>query len=185
VFDTPFSVTPIGVVRSPYAVRHGTPQQAALDDPEADAALPDARIELFPERIVREALDDLEGMERIWVIAFLHLCQGYAPKVKPPRGAPVKRGVFSTRSPHRPNPLGLSAVRLIGVEGHVLHVRGIDLLDGTPVLDIKPYVPYADAFPDARAGWIETIPKGSSQYGRGPSARHKRAASEGGGEGEP
>lgn len=177
--DAPFTVTPIGVVRSPYLARHGTPQQAALDDPEADAALPEARIELFPDRVAAETLDDLEGMERIWVIAFLHLCQGYANKVRPPRGPAVKRGVFSTRSPHRPNPLGLSAVRLVRVDGHVLHVRGIDLLDGTPVLDIKPYVPYADAFPEARAGWIESIPKGSSQHGRGPSARHKRKAETG------
>jgi tRNA-Thr(GGU) m(6)t(6)A37 methyltransferase TsaA len=172
-------MTPIGVVRSPYAVRHGTPQQAALDDAEADAQLPEARIELFPDRIAAEALHDLEGMERIWVIAFLHLSQGFPVKVKPPRGEPVKRGLFSTRSPHRPNPIGLSAVRLVRVEGHVIHVRGIDLLDGTPVLDIKPYVPYADAFPDARAGWIDSIPKGSSQHGRGPSARHRRKSDEG------
>ncbi len=175
----PFALTAIGVVRSPYPERHGTPQQAALDDPEADAALPEARIELFPERVAKEALDDLEGMERIWVLAYLHLCQGFAVKVKPPRGEPVKRGMFATRTPHRPNPIGLSAVRLVRVEGHTIHVRGIDLLDGTPVLDIKPYVPYADAFPNARAGWIDHIPKGSRQYGRGPRARHKRDKAEG------
>jgi tRNA-Thr(GGU) m(6)t(6)A37 methyltransferase TsaA len=65
--------------------------------------------------------------------------------------------VLATRAPHRPNPIGLSCVQLDAIDGRVLHVRGLDLLDGTPVLDIKPYVPYADAFPEARAGWIDAI----------------------------
>ncbi len=75
----------------------------------------------------------------------------------PPRGARKKRGVLATRSPHRPNSLGLTAVTLLGVEGRRLHVRGLDMLDGTPVYDLKPYVPYADAFPDARAGWVDLV----------------------------
>jgi tRNA (adenine37-N6)-methyltransferase len=75
-------------------------------------------------------------------------------KVLPPR-SDRKRGVFATRSPHRPNPIGMSAVRLVRVERLVVHVRDLDLLDGTPVLDLKPYIPYADAFPDARAGWLD------------------------------
>src|SRR5262249_12604225 len=66
-----------------------------------------------------------------------------------------KRGVFATRSPHRPNPIGLSAVRLERVDGLVLHIRDLDLVDGTPVLDVKPYIPYADAFPEASAGWLD------------------------------
>jgi hypothetical protein len=74
--------------------------------------------------------------------------------VLPPR-SDKKRGVFATRSPHRPNPIGMSAVRLDRVEGLVVHVRDLDLLDGTPVIDIKPYLPYADAFPDARMGWLD------------------------------
>jgi len=77
-----------------------------------------------------------------------------ASKVLPPR-SDVKRGIFATRSPHRPNNIGMTAVRLDRVEGLVVHVRDLDLLDGTPVLDIKPYIPYADAFPDARTGWLE------------------------------
>jgi tRNA-Thr(GGU) m(6)t(6)A37 methyltransferase TsaA len=77
--------------------------------------------------------------------------------VQPPRGPKGKRGVLATRSPHRPNAIGLSAVELVAVEGRTLHLRGVDLLDGTPVLDVKPYVPYADAFPGARAGWIDAV----------------------------
>jgi hypothetical protein len=75
--------------------------------------------------------------------------------VLPPRSTSGRKGVFATRSPHRPNPIGLSAVRLDRVEGLVLHVREIDILDGTPVLDLKPYVPYTDAHPAARSGWLE------------------------------
>ena len=76
--------------------------------------------------------------------------------MRPPRGG-GKRGVLATRSPHRPNPIGLSAVELVAVESGALRVRGVDLLDGTPILDIKPYVPYADAFPDSAAGWIDAL----------------------------
>jgi tRNA (Thr-GGU) A37 N-methylase len=89
------------------------------------------------------------------IFAF-HRSEGWTARVRPPRGG-GKRGVLATRSPHRPNAIGLSAVALTGVDAHSLRVRGMDLLDGTPILDIKPYVPYADAFPDARAGWIDDI----------------------------
>jgi hypothetical protein len=78
--------------------------------------------------------------------------------VKPPRGG-GRRGVLATRSPHRPNPIGLSAVELLGVEPGALRVRGLDLLDGTPVLDVKPYVPYTDAFPDSGHGWLAADPR--------------------------
>ena len=105
-------------------------------------------------------------MERLWVLSHLHLNTGWNAKVMPPRGERKKRGLFATRSPHRPNNIGLTAVRLVGVEGFTLHVEEIDLLDGTPVLDIKPYVPYADAFPGAHAGWIDTIPASATQEGK-------------------
>ena len=81
--------------------------------------------------------------------------RGFRPKVLPPRSE-TKRGVFGTRSPHRPNPIGLSAVKIERVEGLVVHVRHLDVLDGSPVLDLKPYVAYADAYPEARAGWLES-----------------------------
>ena len=78
----------------------------------------------------------------------------FSTTVLPPRGPRVRRGVLSTRAPHRPNPIALSALRLVRVEGCILHVHGIDLLDGTPILDVKPYVPYTDAYPDSAVGWL-------------------------------
>jgi tRNA (adenine37-N6)-methyltransferase len=155
--------TPIGVARTPYRERHGTPQQAHVTSGEGRAR---ATIELFPSVVPREALDDLEGIERLWIISHLHLNVGWNAKVMPPRGERKKRGLLATRSPHRPNGIGLSSVRLVRVEGFLLHVEEIDLLDGTPILDVKPYVPYADAFPDAKAGWIDEIPAGEAQQGK-------------------
>ena len=157
----PFAVSPIGWVRSPYRRRFGTPQQSAAVDSDADAVL-----ELDADLIPESALADLAGIERLWVVSWLHRGGTWAPQVMPPRGPRVRRSVFSTRSPDRPNPIGLSAVRLIRVEGCRLHVRGIDLIDGTPILDLKPYLPYADAFPDAKAGWIDGIPRDAPQFMR-------------------
>ncbi len=129
----PFCVQPIGWVRSPYGRRFGTPQQATAADSDAPAIL-----ELDESRIPPSALADLVGIDRIWILSWLHRGGNWAPMVRPPRGARVKRSLFATRSPDRPNPIGLSAVRLVGVDGCKLHVRGIDLLDGTPILDVKP-----------------------------------------------
>ncbi len=157
----PFTLDPIGRVSSAYHRRFGTPQQASAVDSDAAAVLV-----LDPLKIPPEALADLAGMERIWVLSWLHRGGGWSPQVFPPRGPRQRRGLFSTRSPDRPNPIGLSAVELVRVEGCDLHVRGIDLLDGTPILDIKPYVPYADAFPGARAGWIDSIPRDELQWAR-------------------
>jgi tRNA (adenine37-N6)-methyltransferase len=157
----PFSVAPIGWVRSPYQRRFGTPQQATAVDSDEDAVL-----ELDPQQIPESALADLAGIERLWVVSWLHRGGTWAPKVMPPRGPRVRRSLFSTRSPDRPNPLGLSAVRLIRIEGCNLHVKGIDLLDGTPILDLKPYVPYADAFPDSAIGWLQAVQPDSLQIAR-------------------
>lgn len=157
----PLSLEPIGWVRSPYARRFGTPQQASAFDSHADAVL-----ELDPDRIPEAALADLAGVERIWVVSWLHRGDGWSATVRTPRGARSRRGVFATRAPDRPNPLGLSSVALVRVAGCNLHVRGIDLLDGTPILDIKPYLPYADAFPGAKAGWIDEIPAHAPQIAK-------------------
>jgi tRNA (adenine37-N6)-methyltransferase len=159
----PFSLTPIGWVVSPYQRRFGTPQQASAVDSDQDAVL-----ELDPALIPQDALRDLAGVERIWVLSLLHRSGTWGPLVRPPRGARVRRGLFATRSPDRPNPLGLSAVQLVHIEGVRLHVRGVDLLDGTPILDIKPYVPYADAFPSSRAGWIDEIATNELQFAKRP-----------------
>lgn len=143
--------TPIGVVHTPFADRISAPRQPAA------AGGARGTIELFPGRDFEHALSDLEGWERIWVVFCFHLnADGWRPKVLPPRST-TRRGVFSTRSPHRPNPIGLSVVRLEAVRGLVLDVLDVDMIDGTPVLDLKPYVPYADAFPGARTGWLEPL----------------------------
>jgi tRNA-Thr(GGU) m(6)t(6)A37 methyltransferase TsaA len=152
-----FTAQVIGHVRSPYKERFGTPRQPTVTEQTLEDRAVDATIELLPGLNLEQALQDLAGFDYIWVLAWLHLNENWKPTVIPPRGPKVRRGLFSTRSPHRPNPIGLSALRLLKVEGRVLHVRGIDLLDGTPVIDIKPYVPYADAFPGARAGWLDEI----------------------------
>jgi tRNA-Thr(GGU) m(6)t(6)A37 methyltransferase TsaA len=104
------------------------------------------------------------------LIFSFHLSEGWKNTVKPPRGGP-KRGVLATRSPHRPNAIGRSAVELLQVEGRTLQLRGVDLLDGTPVLDIKPYVPYADAFPGSKAGWIDEL---DARLGRNSAPGLKR-----------
>lgn len=152
-----FTASVIGHVRSPYTERFGTPRQPTVTEQTLTDAAVDATIELLPGNNFEQALRDLEGFEYIWVIAWLHLNESWQPTVIPPRGPKVRRGLFATRSPHRPNPIAISALKLLKVEGLKLHVRGIDLLDGTPVLDIKPYVPYADAHPNAKAGWLEDI----------------------------
>jgi tRNA (adenine37-N6)-methyltransferase len=145
---TSLTLTPIGVVRSPHSERRHAPRQATLE--------PDTRgtIELFGERGFENALADIETWTHLWVVFWFHLNQGWRPMVRPPRGS-RRRGVFSTRSPHRPNPIGLSAVVLERREGLILHVKELDLLDGTPVLDIKPYVPYSDCLTAAKEGWLQ------------------------------
>lgn len=139
---------PIGVMRTPFTSRVQAPRQ-----PRAAEGVR-GTIELLPDHHFEDALADLEGWQYVWVIFWFHLNQGYRPKVLPPRST-RRRGLFSTRSPHRPNPLGLSVFRLERVEGRVVHVSDVDVLDGTPVLDLKPYVPWTDAIADARAGWLE------------------------------
>jgi tRNA (adenine37-N6)-methyltransferase len=166
----PFTLTPIGWVRSPYQRRFGTPQQAAAVDSDAEAVL-----QLDPSLIPPLALADLVGIERIWVLSWLHRGGTWAPQVMPPRGPRIRRGLFATRSPDRPNPIGLSAVRLVRVSGCDLHVREIDLLDGTPILDVKPYLPYADAFADAKAGWIDAVARDAPQVVRyEPGSKDKK-----------
>jgi tRNA-Thr(GGU) m(6)t(6)A37 methyltransferase TsaA len=152
-----YTFHPIGVVRSPFRERAEAPRQARA---EAGRGV-EGSIELFPGHDYETALSDLETWERVWVLFVFHLNaneeRGWKPKVLPPRSE-AKRGLFATRSPHRPNPIGMSAVRLVGVEELVVRVKDLDILDGTPVLDLKPYVAYADAFPEAKGGWLDAPP---------------------------
>ena len=156
---TRFELEAIGVVRSPHLERHGTPRQAHLPAKPGDRPTEESSIELFEHAQPERSLRDLAGFDYVWVLAWLHLNHGWRPQVVPPRGPRVRRGLFATRAPHRPNPVGLSAARIISVDvdSGSLRLERLDLLDGTPVLDLKPYVPSADAFPDARAGWVDAL----------------------------
>jgi tRNA-Thr(GGU) m(6)t(6)A37 methyltransferase TsaA len=144
------TLEPIGYVRSTLATK-----VEAVRQPRARAGGGAAgRIELLPGRNFEHALCDLADWQYIWVLYWFDRNDGWRPKVLPPRSRSGRKGVFATRSPHRPNPLGLSAVRLTRVDGLALHVSEVDMLDGTPVLDIKPYVAYTDAIPGAGDGWL-------------------------------
>ena len=146
------TLTPIGFIHTPYIDRYSAPRQ-----PGAASQGREGVIELVGGNNFEQALDDLAGFERIWVIYWFHRNSGWKPKVLPPRGTDRKRGVFATRSPHRPNPLGLSLLRLLDVRGRTLRVADVDLLDGTPIFDIKPYLPYAEAFPGSETGWLDEL----------------------------
>lgn len=113
-------------------------------------------VELCPGQNFEQALQDLDGFDRIWLIFAFHHNEHWKPLVHPPR-ADRKVGVFASRAPYRPNQLGLSCVELRRIDGLRVHVGAHDLLDGTPILDIKPYIPYADSFPDAACGWLDAI----------------------------
>jgi tRNA-Thr(GGU) m(6)t(6)A37 methyltransferase TsaA len=140
---------PIGFVHNSLATKVEAARQ-----PRAAAGTP-ARIELLPDRNFEHALEDLARWELIWVLFWFHQSKGWRPKVLPPRSTTGRKGVFATRSPHRPNAIGMSVVRLERVDGLTLHIRDADMLDGTPVLDLKPYIAYTDAHPNAGNGWLE------------------------------
>ena len=115
-------------------------------------------VELARGQGLEMALRDLDGFDRIWLVFVFDRNMGaWRPTTRPPVAAPGRRrvGLFASRAPYRPNPIGLSCVRLISISGLTLHVADSDLLDGTPILDVKPYIPAADAFPEAHAGWVD------------------------------
>lgn len=157
------SIQPIGVVRSPYTELAEAPRQ-----PRAAEGVRGS-IELFPKRGFEDALTDLEGWEHVWVLYWFHRASGWRPKVLPPRSE-RKRGLFSTRAPRRPSPIGLSVVRLVSVapSERRLEIADVDMVDGTPVLDLKPYVPWTDSIPSSKTGWLET-PDGVLPGGERPA----------------
>lgn len=146
-------LSPIGHVECDQVYRFEAPRQSTL-------AANTGCIELMPDQNFEHALVDLDGFDRIWVIYNFHLNSTWKPKVNPPRTTTRKKvGVFATRSPHRPNQIGMSCVELVRVEGRRVYIKNFDILQGTPVLDIKPYIPYCDSFPGSATGWIpEDIP---------------------------
>lgn len=154
-FPEEMMLRPLARVVSPYLQRHGTPRQPGFSGPKErlDGV---GEVHLLPDFDPR-LLQDLEGFERIWLISFMHLNGVFGrPTVRPPRGG-AKRGLLATRAPHRPNPIALSCVELLGVEGRVIRVKGLDLLNDTPILDIKPYIGRFDAFPGSGVGWLEGL----------------------------
>jgi tRNA-Thr(GGU) m(6)t(6)A37 methyltransferase TsaA len=150
--DLLVSLRPIGVIHSPYREQAGTPIQPVY------AGATRGQVVVFED--YRGALADLAGFDRVWLIYHLDRARPYAGPLVVPYRDDRERGLFATRAPSRPNPIGMSAVTLVAVEGDGLCVEGIDVLDGTPLLDIKPYVPAFDAYPAARAGWFDLERRG-------------------------
>lgn len=142
-------IEPIAFIENDFKEKFGVPRQSGL------VSLP-SRIVLEPKFRDENALRGLEDFTHIWLIWGFSEAKtdGFSPTVRPPRlGGNVRKGVFATRSPFRPNSLGLSVVKLAGIDGFTLTVTGADLMNGTPIYDIKPYLPYADSVPDASNGW--------------------------------
>ncbi|MBA3938247.1 MAG: tRNA (N6-threonylcarbamoyladenosine(37)-N6)-methyltransferase TrmO [Planctomycetes bacterium] len=146
--DQSFTIKPIGVVHSPFQWRDEAPRQANVGEAH------DAVIVLRSG--LQNALKDLIGFDYCWILFWFHWSHGWKQQIVPPRDT-VKRGLFATRSPDRPTPIGLSAVRLVAIDGPRITIRGMDILNGTPVLDIKPYIPAYDAFPKAKSGWVDGL----------------------------
>jgi len=150
----PVKYEPIGIIHSPFTDRIGIPRQAA-GAPEITA-----KIEIFDEYI--DGLSDLDGFSHIVVIFHLHLVQKSSLKAFPPWDH-REHGAFATRSPHRPNPIGVSVVRLENIDRNILNISGVDMADGTPVLDIKPYIPALNPTEAVRTGWLKDKTEGMNK----------------------
>ena len=158
-----FSMRVIARIHSDFSTKFGVPRQSGLVD-----AL-ESTVVFEPEYRNMDALRGLEDFSHLWLVWVFDKAvrRDWSPTVRPPRlGGNRRMGVFATRSPFRPNPIALSSVKLAGIEqtaeqGPVLHIRGADLMDGTPILDIKPYIPYADAHPEALGGFA-AVPAGET-----------------------
>lgn len=139
----------IGIIHSDLVYRYETPRQGVLAGGNISF------IQLEPQMNFEQAIKHLDGFDRIWIIYLFHLNDTWKPMVTPPRHTRKKVGVFATRSPHRPNKIGMSCVKLEKIEGLKIFISESDILDGSPVLDIKPYLPYSDSFPDSATGWVK------------------------------
>ncbi len=156
----------IGHLRSCFREKFGTPRQPLLV-PGATASLTIAR-EFLPEH----SLAGLDRFSHVWLLSYFHLNTNKTvrPKIHPPRLKGESVGLFASRSPHRPSPIGLSLARLVSVKGATVHLAGIDLVDGTPILDIKPYIPEWDIAADATSGWVKDAPFPSLRVEIAPAA---------------
>ncbi|GAB4127396.1 MAG: hypothetical protein Fur0015_01020 [Ignavibacteriales bacterium] len=149
-------ISPIGFVSSEQIYRYETPRQGVLAKGNCSI------IKLLPNKNFEMALKNLIGFDRIWVLYQFHLNAkssegklGWKPLVSPPRHTKEKIGVFATRAPYRPNHIGMSCVKLEKIDGLKIFISQSDILDGSPVIDIKPYLPYSDSFPNAATGWVK------------------------------
>jgi tRNA (adenine37-N6)-methyltransferase len=152
-----FNFEPIGILQTCFKEKFGIPRQSGL--------VREARgiLKLRDHPFFETAIRELEGFSHLWLVFVFHQhdAKNWKPSIRPPRlGGARKVGVLASRSPHRPNPIGISVVELEKIDreakgGVEIHVKGVDILDGTPILDIKPYIPYADSIPGAKAGWAE------------------------------
>lgn len=142
------SYKPIGVIHTPFTSLEGMPIQ-----PTAKTAA-QGTVELFPE--FQAGLKDLEGFSHIILLYHFHQCTGFKLQVMPFLDT-EEHGLFATRAPRRPNPIGISVVRLLAVQDGILTIENIDVLDGTPLLDIKPYVPEYQSCEQVRTGWLEVL----------------------------
>lgn len=143
------SMHPIGIIHSPFSDKEQTPIQASRSQAIGT-------VEVYPE--FSDGLQDIEEFSHIYLLYVFHNSSGYSLQIKPFLDD-QEHGLFATRYPYRPNPLGISTVRLLFRQANVLTIEGVDVLDGTPLLDIKPYVPDFDLRTDVRAGWYETRSK--------------------------
>ncbi|MCA8974016.1 MAG: tRNA (N6-threonylcarbamoyladenosine(37)-N6)-methyltransferase TrmO [Planctomycetes bacterium] len=153
-FATP-ELRAIAVLRCPAVVHHQAPRQSGLGRGPSG--------EIRVHQSFQNGLADLDGFSHIWLLFWCHHARGAPLRVQPPRDA-HKRGVFATRSPQRPNPIGMSVVRLLGRDRRILRIADHDLLDGTPILDIKPYLPYCDSIPDATTGYVGSLPESAPDH---------------------
>lgn len=144
----------IGIIHSPFSQSDGAPIQPIF------AKDYEGTVEVYKE--YEEALPDLDGFERIWLLYWFDRASEFKSKVKPYMDERW-HGLFATRAPSRPNPIGLSCVKLLSVKANILHVCDIDIMDGTPLLDIKPYVGKFDCFKVRRNGWLDTVQKGNTK----------------------
>ncbi len=145
----------IGELRCSQRLHHDAPRQSGLGRGGPG--------EIHVRQGLQNCLQDLAGFSHVWILFWCHLARGFRHQVVPPRDR-KKRGVFATRAPQRPNPIGLSCVRLVRIEKRILHVTDHDLLDGTPVLDLKPYLSYCDSVPDASVGYVGDLPDSAADH---------------------
>lgn len=150
-----FEISPIGIIKTPFEQKLGVPRQPNLCPSVV------AEIHLDPQFKREDTLREIETFTHLWLIYRFHKSDSWRETIKPPRlGGKEKVGVFASRAPHRPNQIGFSVVKLLKVdENNILHVSGVDILDGTPLLDIKPYLPMWDSIPEATNGWVDSTPE--------------------------